>query len=132
MPVSKFRIHEIAKELGRTSKEILAKAQELGLAVKTASSAITAEEAGQLADYISNSFEQKPSESAKTHAVLESVQAPQSSFVQAESVELKSEPIVIPDEPAAKKTPKPKEPAPAPKAAEQKPKEPAPKQEPEK
>ncbi|MDE7174089.1 MAG: translation initiation factor IF-2 N-terminal domain-containing protein, partial [Helicobacter sp.] len=30
MPVSKFRIHEIAKELGRTSKEILAKAQELG------------------------------------------------------------------------------------------------------
>ncbi|MDE7317672.1 MAG: translation initiation factor IF-2 [Helicobacter sp.] len=132
MPVSKFRIHEIAKELGRTSKEILAKAQELGLAVKTASSAITAEEAGQLADYISNSFEQKPSESAKTHVVLESVQAPQSNFVQAESIELKSEPIVIPDEPIIKKTPKPKESAPATKAAIRKPEEPTPKKEPEK
>lgn len=132
MPVSKFRIHEIAKELGRTSKEILAKAQELGLSVKTASSAITAEEAGQLADYISNSFEQKPSESAKTHVVLESVQAPQSNFVQAESIELKSEPIVIPDEPIIKKTPKPKESAPATKAAIRKPEEPTPKKEPEK
>ncbi len=132
MPVSKFRIHEIAKELGRTSKEILAKAQELGLAVKTASSAITAEEAGQLADYISNSFEQKPSESAKTHVVLENVQAPQSNLVQAESIELKSEPIVIPDEPIIKKAPKLKESTPAMKAAVRKLKEPTPKKEPEK
>ena len=38
--MAKVRIHEIAKESGFESKEILAKALELGINVKTASSSV--------------------------------------------------------------------------------------------
>ena len=38
--MSKVRVHELAKELGYTSKEVLAKAQELGEFVKSASSTL--------------------------------------------------------------------------------------------
>ena len=48
----KVRIHEVAKELGAHSKEIVAKAIEMGLDVKSAQSTITMEDAEKLADYI--------------------------------------------------------------------------------
>ena len=43
--MSKTRIYEIARELDLESKAVLARAQELGLEVKTASSGVDAEEA---------------------------------------------------------------------------------------
>ena len=46
--MDKIRISQIAKEIGKTSKEILQKAQELGFEVKTASSAVTTEQAEEL------------------------------------------------------------------------------------
>lgn len=50
--MDKIRISQIAKELGKTSKEILQKAQELELEAKTASSAVSATEAEELYNYI--------------------------------------------------------------------------------
>ena len=46
--MDKIRISQIAKEIGKTSKEILQKAQELGFEVKTASSAVTTEQAEEV------------------------------------------------------------------------------------
>ncbi|MBX7491402.1 translation initiation factor IF-2 [Helicobacter turcicus] len=50
--MDKIRISQIAKELSKTSKEVLQKAEELGFGVKTASSAVTATEADVLYNYI--------------------------------------------------------------------------------
>lgn len=48
----KVRIHEIAKELGIKSKEVVQKATDIGLDVKSASSAIGSEEAEALMNYV--------------------------------------------------------------------------------
>lgn len=50
--MDKIRISEIAKELGKTSKEVLQKAQELDFESKTASSSVTTEQAEILYNYI--------------------------------------------------------------------------------
>lgn len=50
--MDKIRISEIAKELSKTSKEVLQKAQELGFESKTASSSVTTEQADILYNYI--------------------------------------------------------------------------------
>lgn len=50
--MAKIRIHEIAKELGYDSKEIIEKANELGLNIKTASNAVEAEIAAGIYEYI--------------------------------------------------------------------------------
>ncbi|RAX58005.1 translation initiation factor IF-2 [Helicobacter monodelphidis] len=54
MSSQKIRIYEVAKELGKPSKEILEKAIEFGLNVKAPSSSITIEEAGKLQEFIMN------------------------------------------------------------------------------
>jgi translation initiation factor IF-2 len=41
--VAKVRVYELARDLGQESKEVLARAQELGLEVKTASSGLDEE-----------------------------------------------------------------------------------------
>ena len=46
--MSKVRVHELAKELGVTSKEVLAKLQDLGEFVKSASSTVEAPVARRL------------------------------------------------------------------------------------
>lgn len=48
----KIRIYEIANEMGYQSKEVLEKAKDLGLDVKTASSAVDEELAGAIYEYI--------------------------------------------------------------------------------
>ena len=75
--MDKFRISQIAQEIGKTSKEVLQKAQELGFNVKTASSALTDTQANELYEYIIKGIkptssqenkekpEKKPKESAK-------------------------------------------------------------------
>ncbi len=50
--MGKIRIHEIAKELGITSKDTVEKAVEMGFEVKAASSGVTPEEAESLINFI--------------------------------------------------------------------------------
>jgi len=50
--MDKVRVHEIAKELGINSKEVVDKAAAMGLNVKTASSSVSIEEAEQIMNYI--------------------------------------------------------------------------------
>jgi len=50
----KVRVHEIAKELGINSKEVVEKAAEMGLDVKTASSTVSMNDAEQIMNYIMN------------------------------------------------------------------------------
>ncbi len=50
--MGKIRIHEIAKELGMSSKETVEKAVEMGFEVKAASSGVTPEEAESLINFI--------------------------------------------------------------------------------
>ncbi len=80
----KVRVHEIAKELGIASKEVVLKAQEMGLEnIKTASSSISMEEAEKVANYILNGA---PVETAKpTQAPKSSSEKPQEPKAQASS-----------------------------------------------
>ncbi|MDA3947503.1 MAG: translation initiation factor IF-2 [Helicobacteraceae bacterium] len=50
----KVRVHEIAKELGIDSKEVVVKAAEIGLDIKTASSSVSMNDAEKIANYIIN------------------------------------------------------------------------------
>ena len=50
--VEKVRVHEIAKELGIASKDVLDKAKKFGLEVKSAQSVVTIEQAEGLANFI--------------------------------------------------------------------------------
>lgn len=50
----KVRVHEIAKELGIKSKEVVEKAKEIGIEVKAASSAVTSDTAQSIVSYIMN------------------------------------------------------------------------------
>jgi translation initiation factor IF-2 len=50
----KVRVHEIAKELGINSKEVVEKAAEMGLDIKTASSSVSMNDAEQIMNYIMN------------------------------------------------------------------------------
>ncbi len=52
--IEKVRVHEIAKELGIASKDVLEKAKKMGLEVKSAQSVVTMEQAESLANYIMN------------------------------------------------------------------------------
>ncbi len=65
--MQKVRVHEIAKELGIKSKDVVDKGLELNLDLKTASSAISAEEAEELLNYIMTGKSKllKPAEPAK-------------------------------------------------------------------
>ena len=55
--MEKVRVHEIAKELGITSKEVVKKATDMGLDLKTASSTVSMEEAEKIVNYIMNGAE---------------------------------------------------------------------------
>lgn len=48
----KVRVHEIAKELGITSKDIVKKALDMGIDIKSANSSVTMQEAESLMNYI--------------------------------------------------------------------------------
>jgi translation initiation factor IF-2 len=55
--MEKVRVHEIAKELGVTSKEVVKKASDMGLDVKTASSSVSMEDAENIVNYMMNGSE---------------------------------------------------------------------------
>jgi len=50
----KVRVHEIAKELGIASKDVVKKASDVGIEVKSANSSVTMQEADTLMNYIMN------------------------------------------------------------------------------
>ena len=50
----KVRVHEIAKELGITSKDVVKKASDMGLEIKSANSSVSMQEAEELMNYIMN------------------------------------------------------------------------------
>ena len=58
--MSRIKISEIANELGYPSKEVIEKAQELGLKVKTHSDCISLEDAERLYEYINSGVAPKP------------------------------------------------------------------------
>ncbi len=63
----KVRVHEIAKELGIASKDVVKKASEIGIEIKSASSSVSMEEADSLMNYImSGEFAQAPVAETKT------------------------------------------------------------------
>lgn len=73
--MDKVRVHEIAKELGINSKEVVDKAATMGLNVKTASSSVSIEEAEQIMNYIMSgaSAESSAPKAAPKAAVVEEV-----------------------------------------------------------
>lgn len=58
--MSRIKISEIANELGYPSKEVIEKAQELGMKVKTHSDCISLEDAERLYEYINSGVAPKP------------------------------------------------------------------------
>ena len=48
----KVRVHEIAKELGIASKDVVKKASDMGIDIKSANSSVTMQEAESLMNYI--------------------------------------------------------------------------------
>ena len=65
--MSKKRLNEIARELGKTSKEVVAKAQELGFDVKSHASSVDDASAKRIAD--SFSAKAMPAPKAKSQLV---------------------------------------------------------------
>jgi len=61
----KVRVHEVAKELGITSKEVIDKAKDMGLEVKAAQSTMNMQEAEDLANYIMNGVLPKSAQKPK-------------------------------------------------------------------
>jgi translation initiation factor IF-2 len=55
--MEKVRVHEIAKELGITSKDVVKKAADMGIEIKTASSSVSMEEAEKIVNYIMSGAE---------------------------------------------------------------------------
>ncbi|MEN8146422.1 MAG: translation initiation factor IF-2 [Campylobacterota bacterium] len=142
----KVRVHEIAKELGIDSKEVVVKASEMGLVVKSASSSVSMEDAEKIANFIINgapapkpatpkvtvkkaakkedeapeseekAVEEKPTEKAKEAKTPTETKAPA-----AKTAEVKAEPAAEETVAPAKEAPKAEE-KPAEKKAEDAPK----------
>ncbi|TKX34022.1 translation initiation factor IF-2 [Campylobacter taeniopygiae] len=88
--MAKIRIHEIAKELGYDSKEIIEKANELGLNIKTASNAVEPDVAAGIYEYIQTkvipeafkkNIKQTPAKKTKTKAKEDKVQTAKTTTV---------------------------------------------------
>ena len=92
--MGKIKIHEIAKKLGLTSKEVLEKAQKLNIDVKSHLSAVTDEEAKKIEDELTKSN--------KTDQKSKNVAKQSSSNKKDEPVIIRRE-VIISDEEMAKK-----------------------------
>lgn len=91
--MAKIRIHEIAKELGSSSKKILEKAKELGFAVTTVSSAVSPEDAAKLYDYVQSGIIPE-AKSAKKPVVKQPLKEESKPTIKDES--LKTQPVPEP------------------------------------
>ena len=102
--MAKIRVYELARELDRESKEVLARAQELGFEVKTASSGLEEDDAARL----KASFDGTAAEAVADDAPADDDAV--MSEVTAEVVEPEPEPIVAPEEAAVAEAVAPPEP----------------------
>lgn len=68
--MGKIKIHEIAKKLGVNSKDVLEKAQELGLDVKTHMSSVDESEAKKIEAKFSNSNAKKEVKEKRDNPVI--------------------------------------------------------------
>ena len=119
--MAKPRVHELAKELGLTSKEVLAHLEKIGAAVKSHSSSVDEETAARVRSDLGNGAAPAPTAEPKKPAKTTAKPAAKAPAPKAEP---KPAPKAAP-KPAPKAEPKPA-PAPAPKAEPK----PAPKVEP--
>lgn len=104
--MAKERIYEIARRLGRTSQEVLQRAQELGLEVKTASSGLTEEDA----QIVALSFQETaaPTAGAATTAAAKGAEAaPQAGEEAAETPSAPAHTQAAPPEPEEPEAPAP-------------------------
>jgi len=84
--IDKVRVHEIATELGIKSKEVVDKAAEMGIDVKTASSSVSMEEAEKIMNFVMNPASFTP---PKPKTVIK--KAPKKTEEAVETVEAKTE-----------------------------------------
>ncbi len=66
--IDKVRVHEVATELGIASKDVIGKATEMGLVVKSAQSTVSMEDAEKIMNYIMNGDAPKQEEKKQTKA----------------------------------------------------------------
>lgn len=92
--IEKVRVHEIAKELGIASKDVLEKAKKMGLEVKSAQSVVTMEQAEGLANFIMNgevaAETEKATKQAPTKAKSDTPKQEETPEVEEKSVEIKA------------------------------------------
>ena len=111
--MEKVRVHEIAKELGITSKEVVKKATDMGLDLKTASSTVSMEEAEKIVNYIMNGSENEMANEASKKVAPKNMQATEvvkKSVVDAKSEtlqEVKKDTVIVQDEPVAQESAEP-------------------------
>ncbi len=117
--MGKIRIHEIAKELGIKSKDIVEKAVEMGFEVKAASSGVTPEEAENLINFILTGEKPTPKVSPPINTKKEEIVEPKAEVSETEE---KVEAKTVNKTKAKIKEPE-KEEAKEPKAKKLKPKE---------
>jgi translation initiation factor IF-2 len=111
--MEKVRVHEIAKELGVTSKEIIKKAVDMGLEVKTASSTVSMEVAEQLFNAMIGGAENEPTspqpEPKKAQSTsIKEPQIPQEQKVLSEEKPLETQSEKVSEKPKEKVQERPK------------------------
>jgi len=92
--MDKVRVHEIAKELGINSKEVVDKAAAMGLNVKTASSTVSMEEAEKIMNYIMSGAAHEASVPKVSTSESSSSEAP---VVVAAAVAVTAETLSVPE-----------------------------------
>ncbi|MDD2837746.1 MAG: translation initiation factor IF-2 [Sulfuricurvum sp.] len=102
--MDKVRVHEIAKELGINSKEVVDKAAAMGLNVKTASSSVSIEEAEQIMNYIMSGASTEAAAPKSSSKSVSSEESATAASTPAETVHAQSDTAVkeeLPEEVAA-------------------------------
>ncbi len=117
----KVRVHEIAKELGIASKDVLEKAKKMGLEVKSAQSVVTMEQAENIANYIINGepASAEPAKPAKKESKEAKSDTPKEEVPEKKEAKQEPEAKEVKKETASKET-KEETQTPAPKAEEKK------------
>ena len=113
--MAKPRVHEVAKELGLTSKEVLAHLEKIGEPVKSHSSTIDEQLAARVRSDLGNGAAPAKTAAAKKPAAKPAKAEPKPAPAKAAA---KAEPKPAPAKAAAKAEPKPAPPEPATKPAE--------------
>jgi len=93
--IEKVRVHEIAKELGIASKDVVKKASEMGIEIRSAQSSVTMQEAESLMNFIMNgdTSTQEPEVKAPSSSKSETPKA----VVEKEKTSEESEEVVAPE-----------------------------------